>query len=532
MAHHHGAAREAVQALLQGTYRVDIHIVGRFIQQEHIPLVLERERQVQPVPFAAGQDAAFLFLVGPAEIKARHPGTRIDVPVPQPHPLGVARNGLVHGFIRIDGTMLLVHVGQFHRLANFDAAAVGLFDAHNQPEQGGLARAVRADNAHDACRRQDEAEVLEEKFVSVGLANIMEFNDFIAKMRAVGDIDFQVGFLLFHIGRGHLLVSAQTGFLLGLAGLRGHPDPFQLAFQGLAPLALLLLFHGKAFGLLVQPGGIIPLPGNALAAVQFQDPAGHVVQEVTVMRNGNHRTLILLQMGFQPLDGFGIQVVGGLVQQEDIGLTQQQAAEGHPAPFTARKGCDRCIRRRALEGIHRPFQFGIDFPSAHMLDLFRELTLPFDERVHAVIVHRLHESCRDLVVLGQQVHHLLNPFLNHFQHGFGRIHLRFLLQVADTVARRPDHLSLVGFLNPGDDFQERGFTRAVQTDDADLGPVEERQIDILEDNLVVVREDLAHPVHGENDFFVSHTLVDLYKYTLNVRIHKIIWLFAKNVLHL
>jgi hypothetical protein len=47
-----------------------------------------------------------------------------------------------------------------------------------------------------------------------------------------------------------------------------------------------------------------------------------------------------------------------------------------------------------------------------------------------------------------------------------------------------------------------------------------------------VREDLAYPVHGENDFFVSHTLVDLYKYTLNVRIHKIIWLFAKNVLHL
>ena len=53
----------------------------------------------------------------------------------------------------------------------------------------------------------------------------------------------------------------------------------------------------------------------------------YVDQEVTVVGYGNHRTFILLQMLFQPVDTFRVQVVGRLVQQQDIRLLQQQAGQ-------------------------------------------------------------------------------------------------------------------------------------------------------------------------------------------------------------
>ena len=141
-----------------------------------------------------------------------------------------------------------------------------------------------------------------------------------------------------------------------------------------------------------------------------------------------------------------------------------------------------------------------------MIDLFRKFSLAFDEAVHLVIVHGLHELEGDIVVFLQDVHDLLNTFLHHFQHRLLQVHLRFLLQVAHGVARGPHHLSFVGFLYAGDDLEQRRFTGPVKADDANLGPVEEAQVDIFEDDFVIVGKDFSHPVHGEDNLFVGHSL--------------------------
>ena len=222
------------------------------------------------------------------------------------------------------------------------------------------------------------------------------------------------------------------------------------------------------------------------------------------MRDGNHRALILLQMGFQPLDTLGVQVVGGLVQQEHVRLLKEQAAQGHAAALTAGKFLDLLVRRRALQGIHGALQLGIYLPSVYMLDLLGEFSLALDETVHFIVIHGLHELEGNVVVFLQDIHHLLNTLLDHFQHGFFRVHLRFLLQVAHAVAGCPDHLSFVGLLYAGNDFEESGFTGAVEADNANFGPVKEAQVNVFEDDSVVVGENLAHPVHGKDDFFVGH----------------------------
>ena len=243
--------------------------------------------------------------------------------------------------------------------------------------------------------------------------------------------------------------------------------------ERLPPPAFLLLFHRQAACLLFKPGRVVPLPRDALAAVQFQDPSGHVVQEVTVVRHRDHRPLVLAQVRFQPLDTLGVEVVCRLVQQEDVRLLQQQAAQGHPAAFSAGEVADQGVVGRAAQRVHRPLELGVDVPAAQVVDFLRQFALALDQRVHLVVVHRLEELHRDVVVLLQGVHHILHPFLDDFQDRLVRVHLRLLLQVADAVARRPDHFAAEGRLHAGDDLQEGGFSGTVQADDADLGPVEE-----------------------------------------------------------
>ena len=149
--------------------------------------------------------------------------------------------------------MLLIHVGQLHRLAHLEGACVRLLQPHDEAEEGGLARTVRAYHAHDAVRRQHEVEVAEQHLVAVGLRHTLGLQHLVAQARAVGDeyLQLLLAFLLLLVE--HSIVRIQTCLTLSLTSLRSHAYPLQLALQGLLALrgGLLLLCH--ALSLLVKP---------------------------------------------------------------------------------------------------------------------------------------------------------------------------------------------------------------------------------------------------------------------------------------
>ena len=103
-----------------------------------------------------------------------------------------------------------------------------------------------------------------------------------------------------------------------------------------------------------------------------------------------------------------------------------------------------------------------------LVDKFRKLSLPFNQFVHLVIAHRFGELHIHLFVFFQDVNHLLHALLYYILNGQRFIEFRFLRQVADTVARRENHLALIGFVDTGDDFQQGGLAGAVQTEHADF----------------------------------------------------------------
>src|SRR3989304_2101651 len=75
--------------------------------------------------------------------------------------------------------------------------------------------------------------------------------------------------------------------------------------------------------LLFEPRGVIALIRNSKTAVEFEDPARDVIEEVTVMRDGDDGAFVFAQVMFEPRHRFGVEVVGGFVEQENVGFGEQ-----------------------------------------------------------------------------------------------------------------------------------------------------------------------------------------------------------------
>ena len=100
-----------------------------------------------------------------------------------------------------------------------------------------------------------------------------------------------------------------------------------------------LLLAGQPGLLLLEPRRVVALPGDARAPVELEDPAGHVVEEVAVVGDGHHRARVVLQGPLQPGHRLGVEVVGGLVEQQEVGLGRAAAGRAPPGGARRRTGC-------------------------------------------------------------------------------------------------------------------------------------------------------------------------------------------------
>jgi hypothetical protein len=282
------------------------------------------------------------------------------------------------------------------------------------------------------------------------------------------------------LGFGHqVVVGGDAGLALALAGPGGEPDPLQLPLQG--PLAGLvrLLLPGQPVLLLLEPRGVVPLPGDAGPPVQLEDPTGHIVEEVAVVGDRHHGAGILLEGSFQPGHRLGIEVVGGLVQEQQVRPGQKEAAQGHTTPLTTGELGDVGIPRRQSEGVHGDLEGALEVPGAGGIDLVLELGLLGQQLVEVGV--RLAHGGTDLVEPVDQGLGLGHPVGHVAQHVLGRVELGLLGQVPDGESGCEPGLAGEAVILAGHDLEEGGLPRAVGADDPDFGAGIEGEVDPLQD---------------------------------------------------
>ena len=248
-------------------------------------------------------------------------------------------------------------------------------------------------------------------------ASIDEFAELLARRNL--NFEFLLAILEF-LGE-HLLVGADAGFALGLPRLGGEADPFQLAVQGFLPRRGGLLLALEPLLLLLEPRAVVSFPGDAAAAIEFQNPAGHIVEKIAIVGHGHDGARVFVQMPLEPGDALGVEMVRRLVEQQQIGPFEQNLAQRHPPPLAAGELPHVGVAGRQIHRLHRDFDLPVEFPSVQQLDLILHAGLLGQQFVHPVGFERLAEPGVDLVESLEDGRGVGDGVLDVPQHVLGRI---------------------------------------------------------------------------------------------------------------
>ena len=378
---------------------------------------------------------------------------------------------------------------------------VGLVLAGDHLEQRGLAGAVGADHADDAARRQVEGEIVDQQPVAEALGDLLGRDDVVAEPRPGRDDDLRlVERRLLLLGH-HLLVGRDARLALGAPRLGALAHPFELALHGAAAGVGGLLFELEPLVLLLQPGRVVALPRDAGAAVELEDPARHVVEEVAIVGHRHDGAGELGEMALQPGHRLGVEMVGRLVEQQHVGLAEQQPAERHAALLAARQLLDVGVARRAAQRVHGDLDRAAEVPAVAGVDLLLQLGLLGDQLVHVGV--GVGEGVRHLLEARQHPGHLAGAVHDVAQNVLLGVELGLLLEQADLDALGRPGLAGEIVVLAGHDLEQGRLAGAVQAQHADLGARQERQPDVLED-LLAARKGLVQTLHDVDVLIRGH----------------------------
>ena len=131
----------------------------------------------------------------------------------------------------------------------------------------------------------------------------------------------------------------------------------------------LFFLHLESLAFLLEPGGIIALPRDAPAPVEFENPARHIVQEIAIVGDGHDGARVFREKALEPGHRLGVEMIRRLIEKEHVGFREQEPAKRNPAALTARERTHVRIARRAAQRIHGHLEGALHLPAVHGIDL-------------------------------------------------------------------------------------------------------------------------------------------------------------------
>ena len=184
-------------------------------------------------------------------------------------------------------------------------------------------------------------------------------------------------------------------------------------------------------------------------------------------------------------------MVGGLVEQQQVGCLEQELAQGHAATLAAGEDVHRHVGIGQLQRVHGLAELGIDIPTVCGVDLVLQTAHLGHQGVHVAI--RVAHLDRDLVEALDLGDHVGEGEADVLDDGLVLVQRGLLLEDAHGVTGRELGVAVGNLLDARHDLEQRGLAHAVGTHDADLGARIEGQGHVVEDDLVAMR--LARLIH-------------------------------------
>ena len=209
------------------------------------------------------------------------------------------------------------------------------------------------------------------------------------------------------------------------------------------------------------------------------------------MRDGQHGAGIAVQELLQPQHALGVQVIGGLVQKQQVGCLKQQPAQGHAPAFTARQDAHRRIGIGALQRVHGLAQLTLEVPTVRGVNLVLQAAHLVHEGIEVGIgVSHLLADGVEAIHLGDDVG---KGQLDVLDHGLVLVKRGLLQQDAHRVTGSEARLARRHLLEASHHLEQRRLPHAIGAHHADLGPRKEAHRHVVQDHLVAMRS--ARAIH-------------------------------------
>ncbi|EOD69495.1 30S ribosomal protein S5 [Amycolatopsis vancoresmycina DSM 44592] len=429
--HHHHRARPAVEEVLQLLERVDVQVVRRLVEQQHVRLGHQQPAQLQAPPLAAREVADRSPLAGLREAELLAQLRRRHLLLAEHHAPGHLLDRLQHAQVAGQVVELLAQVRERDRLALDPAARRALDVTAEQLEQRRLARAVDADQPDPVARADPPGDVVEQRPLAHLVRRVFQLQhglpepplgerlqlDGVPRRRDVGDQRF---------GRFDSVARLRR------ARLRSAAQPRQLLAGEVLPLLLGRRGQPRPLGAREDPVGVTTFVLLDAAVRDLPRQGRDGVEEPPVVRDDHDGDLPGQQVVGEPADTLDVQVVGRLVEHDQVELPGQRGGQRDPAPLPTGQ-----VRRRRVQAdrgdpqaVHNGSDAGIGGPF-----VLGAVAFEHDVADRAAV--------RELSALGDHGH----PQVANMAHPPG-IRLR----------------------ESGKDFQQRRLATTVEADDADALP--------------------------------------------------------------
>ena len=232
---------------------------------------------------------------------------------------------------------LLREVAEANGVADNDATLVDRHLTKQHLDEGRLARAVVAHDAHLLEAREVVVEVPGNDGVAIALRYVLALEDLGADVDVAG-LQPNLAFLNALLGHALQLVEGILAVLgLVAAGLRHAPHPLQLRAVEVVGAGYLGTAVVYALLPLLQIVGVVAAIGIDGLVVEFEDNGADTVEEEAVVGHHEQRAVSARQVALQPLYHLQVQVVGRLVEYQQVGLSQQHVGQCHALLLSARK---------------------------------------------------------------------------------------------------------------------------------------------------------------------------------------------------
>ena len=296
-----------------------------------------------------------------------------------------------------------------------------------------------------------QIETLDQRFAVVTLADVRQFGDelagaFTGIQRQLDVADAVTARRAFDPQR---FQPTHPAFVAGAPRLDTLADPHLFLRPEFVKTAAGFFLFGQLVGLACFVGGEIARVRAQQAAVEFDDARHHTVEEGAVMGNNDRGfDLALDQQVFEQRDAGDVEMVGRLIQQQQVGLHGEGQRQCSAFAFAAGGGLRRTrfIQTEAVQVFEQP----------------RVSTPAF-----AFVMHVFEPAAR-----GQAGVQILGVGQQRFL--FNRHHAQSVLAADFAVVERA---------TAGDDAEQRGFAGAVAADEADAFAVMDGQVGTVEQRM-------------------------------------------------